>query len=198
MAAKTQRGKGAQPVEARAKRTRELILQAAIDSILGGGIQGFTANELMRRTGLSKGALFHHFDSLDDVAIECVNKGDRVLVIEERGTLRETLEYTMTSTHGHRRMRALACLLYFYCEKARFDTRFRKPMNHLNNARQQLMSEMMQKFAPKAKPEQVSHAARFLTCAQMGLAGPSGDCLQSADRLRAWSESVEHALVMLR
>ena len=31
--------------------------------ILGGGIQGFTANELMRRTGLSKGALFHHFDA---------------------------------------------------------------------------------------------------------------------------------------
>jgi AcrR family transcriptional regulator len=196
--AKTQKPKSSRPVEARAKRTRDLILQAGIDSILGGGIQGFTANELMRRTGLSKGALFHHFDSLDDVAIECVSKGDRVLAVETRGSLRETLAYMIESTHGHRRMRALASLLYFYCEKARSEPRFKKSLQYLNQGRQARTIEVVQGFLPKTKPEVIVNAMRFLHIELMGLAGPAGDCLPAPERLKVWAQTVDCTLEMLQ
>jgi len=184
-------------VEARAQRTREAILQAGLDSILGGGIDGFTANELMRRTGLSKGALFHHFDSLDDVAIECVSKGDRVLHVEMRDDLRETLNFMVQSLHGYRRLRALASLLYFYCEKTRDDARFKKPMHYLNQGRQARLTEAFQQLLPKAKPEVIQSAVRYLHIAQMGLGGPAGDCLSTPERLKVWSQIVDSTLEIL-
>ncbi|RYZ95253.1 MAG: TetR/AcrR family transcriptional regulator, partial [Proteobacteria bacterium] len=168
------------------------------DSILGGGIQGFTANELMRRTSLSKGALFHHFSSLNEIAIECVNKGDRILGVELKDDLRSTLEHMMQSTHGHRRMRALSSLLYFYCEKARDDSRFKKPHNYLNMLRQHNLTAMLTGFQPKAKPEALANTVRYLHIMQLGLASPTGDCLSLPDRLKCWDQAIDHALLLLQ
>ena len=192
------RAKPARPVEVRAKRTRDLILRAGLDAILHGGIHGFTANELMRRTGLSKGALFHHFDSLDDVAIECVRMGDHLFTCEAKGSPRETLEFMMRSLHGHRRMRALAALLYFFCEKARDEARFKKAMNFLNDTRLRRLTEMFNEVLPKPRSAAaLEPAVLYLHNCQMGLAGPSGDCMGAPQRLRAWDTVVESTLRLL-
>ena len=189
--------KSSRLVEARAKGTRELILKAGLDSIIGGGIGGFTANELMRRTGLSKGALFHHFDSLDDVAVECVRHVGNLLHVEPKSTLRESLEFMMSSPHALKRMRAFNVLLIFYCEKGRDEPRFRKTVHQVNGQRQDNVAQLLRQFTPEEKAANVVVATQYLHVSQMGLAGAAGDCLSNPERLRAWEQVVNHTLRIL-
>lgn len=190
--------RGSRLVEARAKGTRELILKAGLDSIIGGGIGGFTANELMRRTGLSKGALFHHFDSLDDVAVECVRHVGNLLHVETKASLRESLDFMMSSPHALKRMRAFNVLLNFYCEKGRDEPRFKKTVHQVNGQRQDNVAELFKQFTPAEKAGNIQVATQYLHVCQMGLAGAAGDCLSTAERQRVWEQVVNHTLEILQ
>lgn len=44
-------------------KTRQVMLDAAIDSIVEHGYAGLSINDVVRRTGLSRGAVHHHFAS---------------------------------------------------------------------------------------------------------------------------------------
>ncbi len=57
-----------------AKRTRQLVLNAARDIISAEGSVGLTSRNLIDTAGISKGALYHHFDSLDDVVLAVINE----------------------------------------------------------------------------------------------------------------------------
>lgn len=53
--------------EARGQKTRERILQASVTLLSAKGLDGYTAASLAREAAVSKGTLFHHFSSLDEV-----------------------------------------------------------------------------------------------------------------------------------
>ena len=49
---------------------RERFLYATFEIISEHGTDALSASELIKRTKSSKGALFHHFDTLDDLCIQ--------------------------------------------------------------------------------------------------------------------------------
>lgn len=57
------------PRQARAERTRALIVDAAAVAFAQGGYDGVSMNDLVRESGLTKGAFYFHFPSKDEIAL---------------------------------------------------------------------------------------------------------------------------------
>jgi AcrR family transcriptional regulator len=50
-----------------AKKTRDKIIQSAMEIVGKSGYKALTSNALVAQAGVAKGTIYHHFDSLDDV-----------------------------------------------------------------------------------------------------------------------------------
>jgi len=57
------------PRQARAERTRAEIIEVAAAAFAAGGYDGVSMNDLVRASGLTKGAFYFHFASKDDLAL---------------------------------------------------------------------------------------------------------------------------------
>lgn len=57
------------PVQERARRTRERLLDAAALVFARDGYERASLNELIRESGLTKGAFYHHFGSKEELAL---------------------------------------------------------------------------------------------------------------------------------
>lgn len=68
--------------------TKVKILETTIQILGEEGRGGLTTNELIKRAGISKGALYHHFSSLDDIPLSAFE-----LLIYELDYLIEPSEY---------------------------------------------------------------------------------------------------------
>lgn len=68
------------------KDTRQRLILGALQLISEGGAEAFSANALTQRVGMSKGALYHHFSSLEDVLLEAVRfrVEERMVTAERR------------------------------------------------------------------------------------------------------------------
>ncbi len=63
-------GQGARPVrwqQQKSARTRLRIIEAAIDCLVEGGYSGLTTQAVVERTGVSRGAMHHHFPTRMDL-----------------------------------------------------------------------------------------------------------------------------------
>lgn len=56
-----------------AENTRKIILDAAIDIVSQQGLDELTAGRLIGRAGVSKGGLYHHFRTMEEVECEVLN-----------------------------------------------------------------------------------------------------------------------------
>jgi AcrR family transcriptional regulator len=61
--------------QARSEATRQKILDAAIDLFSQVGYAAAGLGELIERAGMTKGALYHHFDSKDALATAIIEQG---------------------------------------------------------------------------------------------------------------------------
>lgn len=57
------------PVQGRARRTRERILETAAAAFARDGYEGTSLNDLIRTSGYTKGAFYFHFASKEDLAL---------------------------------------------------------------------------------------------------------------------------------
>jgi len=55
-------------------QTRNRLIAAAFDEIYENGFQGMRVEEILNRTGLKKGALYHHFSSKLDIAYAVIDE----------------------------------------------------------------------------------------------------------------------------
>ena len=55
-------------------QTRSRLVQAAFEEIYENGFQGMRIDEILTRTGLKKGALYHHFQSKADLAYAVIDE----------------------------------------------------------------------------------------------------------------------------
>lgn len=76
------------PKQERALRTRALIIERAAEAFERQGYEGASLNEIIRTTGLTKGAFYHHFDSKDDLAYAVF----RAKQTELAGRIREAVQ----------------------------------------------------------------------------------------------------------
>lgn len=85
----------------RAIRTRRKILSAAAEVFESRGYRSATISEVLRTAGVTKGALYFHFQSKEDLAQGVLNAQDQVISLPERASKVQEL-VDMVMLHAHR------------------------------------------------------------------------------------------------
>src|SRR5207248_6136946 len=70
------------PRQARSQRTRIRILEAAATAFADRGYEGVSLNQLIRGSGLTKGAFYFHFASRDELALAAFRHKQQQLVAQ--------------------------------------------------------------------------------------------------------------------
>lgn len=52
--------------------TKKKIIFSALELLAKGGYEAFTAQNIINKAGISKGSLYHHFKSIDDIPVEAI------------------------------------------------------------------------------------------------------------------------------
>jgi AcrR family transcriptional regulator len=65
--------------------TRSLIINSAIQIISQGGLSALTAGKLIDQAGISKGGLYHHFRTMQEVEVEVLERLLQNLTMEVNG-----------------------------------------------------------------------------------------------------------------
>jgi AcrR family transcriptional regulator len=78
----TEIGNPRRPRQQRAERTRLRILEAAASAFAEHGFEGVSLNELIRQSGLTKGAFYFHFASRDELALAAFRHKQQQLVAQ--------------------------------------------------------------------------------------------------------------------
>jgi AcrR family transcriptional regulator len=52
--------------------TKKKIIFSALELLSEGGYEAFTAQNIINKAGISKGALYHHFKSIDEIPVEVI------------------------------------------------------------------------------------------------------------------------------
>lgn len=88
--------------------TRARLLEAAVDSLIELGVARTSTLEVQRRTGLSRGALLHHFPSYADLLAATVSE---LVSRNERGARRMRNKFSMHADPLDRAVRTLAAIV---------------------------------------------------------------------------------------
>ena len=72
--------------QVRSEATRRKILDAAVDVFTEVGFAAADRGAIIERTGMTKGAFYHHFDSMESLAAAIIDDG-AVLVVSELGAM---------------------------------------------------------------------------------------------------------------
>ncbi|MEV7727343.1 ScbR family autoregulator-binding transcription factor [Streptomyces sp. NPDC087917] len=86
--------------QVRAIRTRQAILMAAAEVFESRGYQAATISDILKAAGVTKGALYFHFQSKDDLAQGVLSEQDHRLTIPERpAKVQEVVDMAMLHSH---------------------------------------------------------------------------------------------------
>lgn len=84
--------------------TRDMILKVAFQGFLADGFEKVSLNELIKRTGLTKGAFYYHFDSKDELLREILQKYFHAyieqnidMLVELEGSVVEKVNFSIES-----------------------------------------------------------------------------------------------------
>ncbi|WP_331725795.1 TetR/AcrR family transcriptional regulator (plasmid) [Streptomyces xanthophaeus] len=87
--------------QVRALRTRQTILSAAAKTFEEHGFQAATISQILKEAGVTKGALYFHFESKEDLAQGVLAEQDQRLLVPDRASkVQETVDVVML--HAHR------------------------------------------------------------------------------------------------
>ena len=68
--------------QVRSEATRRKILDAAVDVFTEVGFAAADRGAIIERTGMTKGAFYHHFDSMESLASAIIDDGSKLVVSE--------------------------------------------------------------------------------------------------------------------
>lgn len=114
---------------------KEKFLCATFEIIAEKGADGLSASELIKRTQSSKGALFHHFQTLDHLCIESLHFFRKNISgpqpVDICRTLEEYLKMTLQETARKQSSRYYIHLVNFFRDRAIRDERYREPLKQI-------------------------------------------------------------------
>ncbi|MFJ6797970.1 ScbR family autoregulator-binding transcription factor [Streptomyces sp. NPDC091268] len=87
--------------QVRAIRTRQTILMSAAKVFESRGYQAATISEILTAAGVTKGALYFHFQSKDELAQGVLSEQDQRIVVPERASKIQEMADTVL-LHAHR------------------------------------------------------------------------------------------------
>lgn len=88
------------PRQVRSEITRRKILDAAIDVFDEVGYAAAGWNTIIERTGMTKGALYHHFDSKDSLASAIIEEGSQTVLVAFRNVCGSSSPALENMIHG--------------------------------------------------------------------------------------------------
>jgi AcrR family transcriptional regulator len=86
--------------QVRSEATRQKILDAAIDVFSEIGYVAGGWNTIIERTGMTKGALYHHFDSKESLASAIIDEGSGILLVAFRNVCGSSSPALENMIHG--------------------------------------------------------------------------------------------------
>ncbi|MGO9925911.1 MAG: TetR family transcriptional regulator [Mycobacterium sp.] len=86
--------------QVRSEATRRKILDAAIDVFSEVGYAAAGWNTIIERTGMTKGALYHHFDSKESLASAIIEEGSDTILIAFRNVCGSSSPALESMIHG--------------------------------------------------------------------------------------------------
>ena len=86
--------------QVRSEATRRKILDAAIDVFGEVGYAAAAWNTIIERTGMTKGALYHHFDSKESLASAIIEEGSETILVEFRNVCGSSSPALENMIHG--------------------------------------------------------------------------------------------------
>src|SRR6202021_2227564 len=86
--------------QVRSEATRRKILDAAVEVFTEVGFAAADRGAIIERTGMTKGAFYHHFDSMESLASAIIEDGAS-LVVAELGTMSDSFSPALENIlHG--------------------------------------------------------------------------------------------------
>jgi len=86
--------------QVRSEATRRKILDAAVDVFTEVGFAAADRGAIIERTGMTKGAFYHHFDSMESLASAIIDDGSK-LVVSELGSMSDSFSPALENIlHG--------------------------------------------------------------------------------------------------
>lgn len=86
--------------QVRSEATRRKILDAAIDVFGEVGYAAAVWNTIIERTGMTKGALYHHFDSKESLASAIIEEGSETILVAFRNVCGSSSPALENMIHG--------------------------------------------------------------------------------------------------
>jgi AcrR family transcriptional regulator len=86
--------------QVRSQATRRKILDAAIDVFAEVGYAAAGWNTIIDRTGMTKGALYHHFDSKESLASAIIEEGSETILVAFRNVCGSSSPALENMIHG--------------------------------------------------------------------------------------------------
>ena len=86
--------------QVRSEATRRKILDAAIDVFAEVGYAAAGWNTIIDRTGMTKGALYHHFDSKESLASSIIDEGSDTILVAFRNVCGSSSPALENMIHG--------------------------------------------------------------------------------------------------
>ncbi|MGE3728705.1 MAG: TetR/AcrR family transcriptional regulator [Candidatus Sericytochromatia bacterium] len=182
-------------------KTREKLVLGALRLLAEGGADGFGLNTVLKQTGLSKGAFYHYFDSLEALLFECLKyrKSERLVKAEEnylqyRSFQAFLFDYFEQMFSFSASSEFLNILLYFY-QKGLNQNQIRAELCRNNRLVLERLAQIIQSFYPQTIEKQrlQSIAAQILFTVE-GVSAHS-TLEQSSHRFRGTWEWLIQAII---
>ncbi len=180
---------------------RERLIGTALKLIADEGSVGFSLNEVLRRSRVSKGSFFHHFRNLDDLCRNCFERCKSFvtpsLTAEDFESVEalllafgdETIERTMSKQFFR--------LTMFFGEKAMSDELYLEIQKEPTELYMEEVSKLVLRLAPHLDHEKVREGVAFLLIVNQGIASHRVMFRDPQRMKRVWPASVKAALSLM-
>jgi len=86
--------------QSRSEVTRRRIINAAVELFNDGGYSSTGLGDIVERTGMTKGALYHHFNSKEALAVAIIDQASGILLTTFQGISRSSAPALESMIHG--------------------------------------------------------------------------------------------------
>jgi AcrR family transcriptional regulator len=152
---------------------KEKFLYATFEIVAEKGADALSASELIKRTHSSKGALFHHFDTIDHLCIESLNFFKRhlakvgisgTLALKEGTTLEAFLMALMEDSLKKQGTRFYLHLINFFRDRSIRDDRYQIALKEFLEVRLNYITDnLMPLLSPHADRDKVHNKVVFMS-----------------------------------
>lgn len=181
--------------------TRQRLIICALQLISEGGAEAFSASALIRRAGVSKGALYHHFERLEDVLLAALRfRSEERRVSAERRyqeftDLAKWLRLYFTEITSFASSPAFLNILLYFNQKGLRSEEVRLYLCQNNNAYFQRMGAIIQHFYPRPIERERLQSLSAMILFTLEGASAHGALQQNHERFQGAWEWLTQAIV---